>query len=338
MWASLGGRWFACDYFGRSVPVDVTVVIPTRDRPEMLQRCLAALEQQNGVELEVVVVDDSPDHTARPVVAQFERRTLGNNLRYLVSNGSGPAAARNIGWQSGRGQIVAFTDDDCVPEPTWLLAGVAEFDHGADLVSGRVVVPLTASPTDYERDTAGLDGALFVTANCFYTRTLLQRLCGFDERFKSAWREDSDLYFRALEIGAVPSTAADAIVLHPVRPACWGVSLRQQRKSLYNALLYRKHPSRYRLSVQKWPPVHYYLVVMATGGCLVSWAKGSRKLTCLCVEVWLCLVARFCFSRLQGTSKRPSHVIEMAVTSALIPYAAIYWRLRGAVRFRTFFV
>src|SRR5438067_730536 len=104
-------------------------------------------------------------------------------LRYIPVTGvHGPAAARNAGWRAARGEIIAFTDDDCVPTPGWLRAGVSAFVDGVAGVDGRVVMPLPATPTDYERDAAGLERGEFVTANCFYGRDALVAVGGFDER------------------------------------------------------------------------------------------------------------------------------------------------------------
>src|SRR6266702_7252903 len=91
---------------------------------------------------------------------------------------------------------------------------------------------------------------------------------GFDERFSMAWREDSDLVFRLVDHFSSGSTssllyAPAAVVVHPIRPASWGVSLKQQRKSMFNALLYKKHPALYRQRIQAAPPWHYYAIVGA---------------------------------------------------------------------------
>src|SRR5690348_17598480 len=98
-------------------------------------------------------------------------------------------------------------------------------------------MPLPVMPTDYERNESGLERAEFITANCFVRRGVLERLSGFDESFRMPWREDSDLHFRLLEAGFRVARAEDAIVVHPVRPAPWGVSLRQQKKVVFDALL-----------------------------------------------------------------------------------------------------
>ncbi|MEO7001913.1 MAG: glycosyltransferase family 2 protein [Ktedonobacterales bacterium] len=74
---------------------------------------------------------------------------------------------------------------------------------------------------------AQLAHAEFVTANCFYRRDALAEVGGFDECFEVAWREDSDLNFRLLQLGVRLIHVDTAVVTHPVRPAQWGISLLQ---------------------------------------------------------------------------------------------------------------
>jgi cellulose synthase/poly-beta-1,6-N-acetylglucosamine synthase-like glycosyltransferase len=265
-------------------------------------------------------------------------RALPELCRVRTGGGQGPAAARNVGWRVARGEIIAFTDDDCIPARDWLRAGVAALGEEVAGAAGRVVVPLTGTPTDYERDAAQLAQAEFVTANCFYRRAALAAAGGFDERFTRAWREDSDLYFTLLERQARLVHAPEAVVVHPVRPAPWGISLRQQRKSLFNALLYKKHPALYRQRIQPAPPWRYYAIVGALLAALGGALAGRRRAALGAASVWLLLTGRFCAQRLGGTSHAPRHVAEMIVTSALIPPLSIYWRMRGGMRFRVFFL
>src|ERR1700716_2612734 len=105
----------------------VSVVIPTCGRPDLLRRCIAALDRQTlpGEAIEITVVDD-----------RKSRR--------------GPAAARNVGWRLAGAPIVAFTDDDTLPDAHWLEQGVAAFRSGIDAVTGRIVMPVPVPPTDYE--------------------------------------------------------------------------------------------------------------------------------------------------------------------------------------------
>jgi GT2 family glycosyltransferase len=282
--------------------VAVSVVIPTCGRPHLLRRCIAALEQQTlpADSIELIVVDDTQS-----------RR--------------GPAAARNLGWRHAAGSIIAFTDDDTVPDAHWLERGLAAFTSRVDAMAGRIVMPVPRTPTDYERNEQGLERAEFVTANCFVRRSALEMIGGFDERFKLPWREDSDLQFRLLQAGCTIARAEQAVVVHPVRPAPWGVSLRQQRRVMFDALLFRKHRALYRSRIRRAPRWDYYAIV-ATLLLAPLWPPA--------LIVWAALTAGFCSQRLRGTSKAPRHVAEMVVTSALIPPLAVFWRLVGALKYR----
>lgn len=283
----------------------VSVVIPTCGRPELLQRCLAALRAQTlpAEAYEVIVSDDTATR-------------------------HGPAAARNRGWRRARAEIIAFTDDDTEPDPCWLERGLAAVRPGVDAIAGRVVMPLPAIPTDYERDATGLERAEFATANCFVRRGALARIGGFDEDFRLAWREDSDLQFRLLENGFRIVNDETAVVKHPIRPAPWAVSLRQQKKIMFDALLYKKHPRLYRERIRAEPRWDYYLIVGFLGLGLIA---------PVVLIPWAALTARLCFQRLRGASKSPRHVAEMALTSALIPPLSVFWRAVGALKFRVVF-
>ena len=371
----------------------VSVVVPTFKRPDLLIRCLAALIAQDfdASDYEVIIADDAAcDETRRAVDAccsgesrvsgsLTRRQCLGPEVRYVAVTGKhGPAAARNAGWRVARGEIIAFTDDDCVPTPGWLRAGLAAFTDGVAGVSGRLIVPLECVPTDYELNAARLATSTFVTANSFYRRACLARIGGFDERFTSAWREDTDVYFTLLEryasddrgrattrdrpyydtfevrqpvviVGACSGDehssldkafvyAPDAVVIHPLRPARWGVSLGQQRKSMFNALLYKKHPVLYRQELQAAPPWHYYGIAGALLAVMGGLLGRKRCLAFGAACLWMFMTGRFCWQRLERTSRKRRHVAEMLVTSVLIPPLSIFWRIRGAIKFRVFFL
>lgn len=317
-----------------------SIVVPTYRRPGLLDRCLAALVAQevDPSTYEVIVADNAGSPETETVVATWRART-GLVVRYVVANRArGPAVARNVGWQAAQGEVIAFTDDDCIPEPGWLKAGLAALADGAAAAGGRIRVPLSAQPTDYEHNEAALERAEFATANCFCRRDVLAAVGGFDERFRMAWREDSDLHFKLLENGLRVLPAPAAVVIHPVRPGRWGISLSQQRKSMFNALLYKKHPDLYRRKIEPVRPWHYYATCAA---CLAvvggAWIR-QPALTAVAGFCWLGLTGRFCARRLRETSHGPRHVAEMLVTSALIPPLSLFWRLCGALRFRVLFL
>jgi GT2 family glycosyltransferase len=319
----------------------VSVVVPTYRRPELLGRCLTALAAQDmpTENYEILVADDADDEATRRQVETFAAQ-VKCVVRYLpVKTAHGPAAARNVGWRAARAPIVAFTDDDTVPQSAWLTSGVGALRRDAELaaVTGQVIVPLPDRPTDYERNEAGLGGAEFVTANCFCRRDVLESLGGFDERFTSAWREDSDFHFRLLGRGAKLMKVPAAEVVHPVRPAPWGISLRMQRKSMFDALLYKKHPALYRKHIWRTPPLDYYLIVLCVAAALIAAVVGKLVVASLTAVLWAGLMIRFLGRRLRDTSHSPAHILEMLVTSLFIPFLSVFWRLYGAVKFRVWF-
>lgn len=330
----------------------VSVVVPTCGRPAMLVRCLDALRAQTyeAAAFEIVVVDDERCDSTRMLVLAFAAEAPAPAVRYLrpTAGQRGPAQARNLGWLSASGDIIAFTDDDTMAAPDWLERGEAtltgtrgEAGRPWAALAGRVLVPPPrghALPTDHERMTQGLEQTEFVTANAFVQRAALLEIGGFDERFTRAWCEDSDLQFRLqAEIGPVGRCEA-AVVVHPARRERWGVSLRQQKNAFFEALLYSKHPLRYRQQVGLQVPWDFYAVVALTfAALLLAWADvgGSALVS---AGIALALVLRFTLRRLRGASKDVAHVLEMMATSVAIPFLSVYWRLRGAVHFRTWFL
>jgi glycosyltransferase involved in cell wall biosynthesis len=202
---------------------EISVVVPTRDRARRLQRLLTSLREQtlDRAAFEVIVVDDgSGDETPRLLESEGERGGLAIRVIRRERPG-GPAAARNEGWRSARGPVVAFTDDDCVADAAWLEAGLAaaKRDPGA-IVQGRT------DPDPEEWKSFGpFSHTLripeptpwFETCNVFYPREVLERLDGFDEHvFSAPAGEDADLAWRAIEQGTPHAFAGEALVYHAV--------------------------------------------------------------------------------------------------------------------------
>ncbi len=305
----------------------------------MLRNCLKALRLQllNKNEFEVIVVSDGPDEETAIAAEHFSR--LMNVRYYALDEKRGPAAARNLGWLNARAAVIAFTDDDCQPDINWLTSILALADPGmAQAFTGRVIVPRNIHPTDYELNTAGLETADFVTANCACTKLALYITGGFDERFSMAWREDSDLEFKLL-LHQIPVVRIDeAIVVHPVRAARWGISIKEQKKTLFNALLYRKFPALYRAKIQAQPPVLYYLIIAFFIVFIAGLLSGVSLLTQTGGIGWLLLTAYFITRRLNHTSHSGRHVFEMIFTSVFIPFCSIYWQWYGAFKYRVLFI
>jgi glycosyltransferase involved in cell wall biosynthesis len=325
-----------------SSTIRVSVVVPTCGRMDLLDRCLDALTRQTlpGTSFEVIVVDDEPNHNTLHLVAGWRTRTLerGPRLVYLPnSNRHGPAAARNLGWRGAQAPVVAFTDEAAVPSPAWLAQGLAAFGEEVDVLCGRLDAPLPARPTEAQRAARQVANNAFCVANCFCRKGLLERLDGFDERFRQASHCDADLHFRLLALDAHIVRAPEALVVQPVLPAAWGASLGRTREAVFDALLYKKHPRLYRERIAAAPPWDHYLAVAALLVAFGALLADAGTVALLGGAMWLALTARLCRQRLRGTAHTVSYIADVVVTSVLIPPLAVFWRLAGAVRYRVRF-
>ena len=93
----------------------VSVIIPTYNDGNKLKECLKALEKQNfpREKFEIIVVDDGSDDSTTSIIKNHE-------VQYYYQNNRGPAAARNKGAEMARGDIILFTDSDCIPDKSWV--------------------------------------------------------------------------------------------------------------------------------------------------------------------------------------------------------------------------
>ncbi len=212
-----------------SSSVGFSVVVPSIGRPS-LGVLLGTLVAQEGPRPDlVVVVDDRPGRQTPEDACEdacAAARAAGLTVRLVRSGGRGPAAARNAGWRRVRSDWVAFVDDDVELPPDWstlLTADLAAAGGDTGAVQGRLHVPLPSDrrPTDWERGTAGLADALWITADMAYRRTALEQVSGFDERFPRAFREDADLALRVTGAGW-RIVRGEHLAVHPSGPrATW---------------------------------------------------------------------------------------------------------------------
>src|SRR5436853_6276283 len=105
--------------------IKVSVVIPTYKRPALLVKCISQLAQQSfhKNEYEVIVVTDGIDFNTVKELTEFIRKHPFFNLScYNLNQKKGPAAARNKGAYNAKGELILFTDDDCLPQQDWIAA------------------------------------------------------------------------------------------------------------------------------------------------------------------------------------------------------------------------
>ncbi|MFD0903815.1 HAD-IIIA family hydrolase, partial [Actinomadura sediminis] len=266
----------------------------------------------------------------------------GRALRVLRSGGRGAAAARDGAWRAAATEWIAFLDDDVLPGPDWperLAADLAGLPPEVAGSQGRVVVPRPQGrrPTDWERNTAGLEDAAWITADMAYRRGALAEVGGFDERFRRAYREDADLALRVLDTGRV-LVRGDREITHPVRPAGFWASVRAQAGNADDVLMRRLHgPSwRARAGEGRGRLREHVLTTAAAALALAAAPAALRRPPGGAVAVaagaaWAGLTVRFAAERIRPGPRTAGEIAKMAVTSVVIPPVAVRHRLRGLV-------
>jgi GT2 family glycosyltransferase len=230
----------------------VEVVVPVYNGLRTLPACVDAVLQQTFPPQVLWVVDNgSTDGTYEWLV---ERAHEEPRLRVLRETRRGPAAARNAALQFMEAPVVAFTDADCVPDPTWLerlLEGYEEAGVGA--VAGAVTghapqnvieryLSVAAFPTPEKPQVVreyAFPTVAFYTANLSVRTHVLQQLGGFDEAMPPA--DDLDICCRILKAGWKIAYAPEARVGHVHRSRAWVMLRRFYEYGSSRPKMLRKH-------------------------------------------------------------------------------------------------
>ncbi len=197
----------------------VSVIVPTHNRCASLVACLDGLLAQDYPtdRFEIHVVHNWSDDGTDEAVAGVARRAPVE-IHYARRNGRDPAPSRQFGAQMANGAILAFVDDDCVPQTGWIAAGVAAFAPAVGFVQGATY-PNPAHRRQLFEKTVHIPGPSpwFETCNIFYRKTAFDAVGGFAGPFCDLfYGEDTDLGHSVLAAGYEARFAAGAVVFHDV--------------------------------------------------------------------------------------------------------------------------
>jgi glycosyltransferase involved in cell wall biosynthesis len=210
-----------------SAPPPLSVVVPTRNRPDDAAACARAILANEGAPFELLFVDQSDADTTRDALEGIGDR----RLRYLRSPTKGASAGRNTGIAAASAAVIALTDDDCRPPADWLARIAAFFaeEPGADLVCGRVRVPeglegdafgasFDARVPEVTADLRDGMASFGLSANMAVRHRALERLGPFDEALSPGTDlragEDFDWVLRAVRAGLRVRNEPSIEVLH----------------------------------------------------------------------------------------------------------------------------
>ena len=320
----------------------VSVIIPVRDRRELLTATLEALARQTYPDFEVVVVDDGSADGSGEVASDWGRRGLP--VLIVRTAGVGAVAARCAGVDEARGEILAFTDSDCVPEEGWLEAGVAAIEKEADVVQGVTLPAGPAAPLERSITHRGPEG-LFATCNVFYRREAYEQAGGFDGAaggrfgFRAGGQgralgfgEDTLLGWRVSRLGH-SAVASDAIVRHAVmKPSVKELLWRAWMTGGFPALV-REAPELRSSLLRQGVFLGYRRVPVYAAIVSAVFGRGSLRpiLVSAAVAWWIVARTRYAM-RFRGSRRRRLAAVPVEMAVDAVTAASL---VGGSARSRT---
>jgi GT2 family glycosyltransferase len=235
----------------------VSVVVCAYNAERTMEACLASLEHLNYPDYEVIVVNDGSKDRTLEISERFPY------CRIISQENKGLSVARNVGAEAATGEIVAYTDSDCVADPDWLAYLVAKME-ASDLVAcggpnfpppedALVPAAVAVSPGGPTHVLLSDDTAEHIAGcNMAFRRDTLLALGGFDPVYRAAG-DDVDICWRLQDAGYTIGFSPAAIVWHFRRNTVAAYIGQQRGYGKAEALVYSKHPFRFNLFGQaKW--------------------------------------------------------------------------------------
>lgn len=259
--------------------MEITVIVPTYNRLASLKDTLHGLQKQTlpAHLFEIIVVNDGSSDDTEKYLKEVE--ATSTSFRFITQANAGPAAARNRGIATARGRIIAFTDDDCIPDANWLEViqnAFAERDvvglQGSTYTDVKAITPLTHQ-IDNENGNASVP-----TCNAAFTREVLLRVNGFDEHFPFPHNEDADLAWRIEQLGSIQFVKAMR-VYHPARTDAFKKVMKRMKIMESEFRLFYRNTTAYqqKRSSSPWKNIYWEIGVKTQGYYLLSRWKYYRR-------------------------------------------------------------
>ncbi len=259
---ALRNAWAGWRCSGEGSLPRVSVVVCSYNGAATLQECLSSLSALEYPDYEVILVDDGSTDQTPQIAACFPQ------VRYIRQPNLGLSAARNTGLHAASGQVVAYTDSDCVADESWLLYLIqAMQDQQVHAIGGPNVPPpsdnwrakcVAASPGGPSHVMLDDQRAEHIPGcNMAFDRQVLLEIGGFDPQFRQAG-DDVDICWRLLAADKSIGYAASALVWHHRRSTVRAYLRQQKGYGRSEAMLHFKHPQRFNaLGCSVWHGVIY---------------------------------------------------------------------------------
>jgi glycosyltransferase involved in cell wall biosynthesis len=235
----------------------VSVVVCAYNAERTIDQCLASLEVLSYPDYEVIVVNDGSRDRTREIAESYDY------CRIINQPNKGLSVARNVGAEAATGEIVAYTDSDCVADPDWLTYLVAKMEASKLTACGGPNFPppednlvpaaVAVAPGGPTHVLISDEIAEHIAGcNMAFRREVLMRLGGFDPVYRAAG-DDVDICWRFQDAGYTIGFSPAAVVWHFRRNTVAAYCAQQRGYGKAEALVYSKHPFRFNLFGQaKW--------------------------------------------------------------------------------------
>jgi GT2 family glycosyltransferase len=219
----------------------VAVVVPVRNRPDILEECLSSLANQDFPlnECEVLICDDCSTQDLEPVVNKF-RNSIPNIKLLRQEKPKGPAAARNMGFRSSRASIFVCIDSDIICDKKFLTQIVRALAKHAGWIAAQGTVLSKGNIGGILFDAPENRGQTYPSGASAYRADALFKVEGFDEAFLLPACEDVDLAARLLKLGDY-GYVAEAVAYHPSRRVTLRTHWRWRRHWKYEMILAKRY-------------------------------------------------------------------------------------------------
>jgi len=294
----------------------VTVIIPAFNAENTIEHCLKALENQTypSTNCEVIVVDDSSSDKTRDKIKSAK------NVILLSQKKSGPAVARNIGAENAKGELLLFTDADCVPKNDWIEKMVFPFSQ-PDIVDLTHQESLVARfvQMEYEGKYEKMNQYEYIdfidTYSAAYRKDIFISNGGFDPVFKTSSVEDQEFSFRLAKQGLKMVFEEEAIVYHMGHAETLLSYFRKKFKIGYwKVWVHQLHPEKIMADTHTPQVVKLQIILAGIGTLLLLLGITEPKLL-----VFACLAGiMFIISTLQFINNSRTVDIQVAAISPIM--------------------
>jgi len=261
----------------------ISVIIPAYNAENVIKDCLISLLSQNYPKnnYEIIVVDDGSSDKTKEIVKNFK------NVRLIEQNHKGPAAARNLGVRKSKGDIILFTDADCVPSKNWIKFMTEPFkDKTIVGVSGTyrtlnknsLIARFAGYEIEERHEKMKYEKTIdFIgTFSAAYRKNIFIKFGGFDENFPIASGEDTEFSFKISEKKLKMVFEPRAYVYHR-HPDTLIKYLKQKFwRGYWRILLYKKHTK--KLVKHSYTPRRLFIEIILTGVTLLFFLLTILKI------------------------------------------------------------